>query len=265
MIQAVLAFLEVNTAPPTLDLLDALVAAYTRHVPWESASRIVRRAQTANDASCPRWPDEFWKLAMAQGSGGTCYESNYAFFALLLGLGFDGYLTINNMEDTIGCHSAIVIQLDEQSYLVDVGLPVHLPVPIAPADVAQRQSWYHRFTLTAEKENIYTLTRDLHPRPYCFTFINQPVIDPQYRLITVRDYGANGLFLDRVILVKVIGERIWRFSSDTTPYQMESFYQGERTFHFIGLSVEEASAALAAQFQVDEGTILAALRQTQSA
>ena len=108
--RAVLSYLGVPAAPPTLDLIDTIVTAYTRTVPWESAFRIAKRARTPDTADCPRWPDEFWTDALTRGGGGTCFESNYALFSLLRALGYEGYLTINNMGETVGCHAAIVLR-----------------------------------------------------------------------------------------------------------------------------------------------------------
>ncbi len=128
----VLAHLGVDAGRPTLALVDALVEAYTRTVPWESAFRIVKRARTQNTRDCPRWPEEFWQDAIERGGGGTCFESNYAFFALLRAIGYEGYLTINNMATKVGCHTAIVLKLEGKPWLVDVGLPLFSPLPLDP-------------------------------------------------------------------------------------------------------------------------------------
>src|SRR5690348_9573200 len=101
-VQPILAFLEVPSGPPDRALLDRLIAAYPARVPWESVSRIVRRARTERTEDCPRWPETFWQEAITLGMGGTCFESNCAFFALLQSLGFDGYLTVNDMNKTVG-------------------------------------------------------------------------------------------------------------------------------------------------------------------
>ena len=77
--------------PPTLETLQQLVTRYTRTVPWESASRIARRARQTESADCALLGEAFWESHFERGSGGTCYESNYAFFGLLRWLGFDGY------------------------------------------------------------------------------------------------------------------------------------------------------------------------------
>ena len=66
-------------------------------MPWESASRIVRRARHARPRRLRLAGRGLLGSHFALGTGGTCYESNYAFFGLLRRLGYDGYLTINDM------------------------------------------------------------------------------------------------------------------------------------------------------------------------
>ena len=94
--------------PPNLDTLRQLLARYTRTAPWESASRIARRARHEKAEDCALLGADFWESHIESGAGGTCYESNYAFFGLLRFMGFEGYLTINDMGSAIGCHSAIM-------------------------------------------------------------------------------------------------------------------------------------------------------------
>jgi arylamine N-acetyltransferase len=225
----ILAFLGVKRGEPSVEILDELVAAYTRTVPWESASRIAKRVTTPATERCPRWPSEFWLDAFAKGAGGTCYESNYAFFSLLDSLGFQGYLTINDMGDLQGCHSAIVVQLDSRRWLVDVGYPLYLPVPLDAHGTTRRQTPFHTYTVTPSSQDRYEVTRDRHPKPYVFTLVDRPVADDVYRAITTADYGANGQFLDEVIIHKNIDGRIWRYNGREAPPVLESFSStGER-------------------------------------
>lgn len=94
----ILSRFELPADPPAdLATLQQLVTCYTRTVPWESASRIMRRARLAESADCVLLGEAFWESHFTRGTGGACYESNYAFFGLLRWLGFDGYLTINDM------------------------------------------------------------------------------------------------------------------------------------------------------------------------
>src|SRR5262245_2738246 len=201
----VLAYLKVAPTAPDLALLDTLIAAYTRIVPWESASRIARRARVANTADCPRWPEEFWQLAIQYGTGGTCFESNYAFFSLLRALGYDGYLTINNMGQTIGCHTAIVISLGSQRWLVDAGLPLYAPLLLDNEMPTERPCPFYTYTVRPEAGDHYQIERSPHPKPVCFTLVDRPIADDDYRAATTADYQQEtGLFLHEVIVNKVL-------------------------------------------------------------
>jgi arylamine N-acetyltransferase len=264
LVEQVLTYLGVGPEAPSLNALDRLLTAYTERVPWESASRIARRAQIVETADCPRWPDAFWESAIQHGTGGTCYESNYAFFSLLRALGYDGYLTINNMGESVGCHSALIIVLDGQPYLVDAGFPVHLPVPIDPDNQTTRRTWYHRFTVTPNGDGTFEVERDRHPKANCFTLINKSIDEPDYRRITTNDYGDDGLFLDRAIIARVIedaqwGRRIWRFASDQLPPHIESFVDGEKTYHYLDGDISVQVKQIAARFDMDETVIQSAL------
>jgi arylamine N-acetyltransferase len=251
----VLAYLGVGADVPTLRLLDALLVAYTERVPWESASRIAKRARTRETKDCPRWPEEFWRAALRDGTGGTCFESNYAFFALLRALGFAGYLTINDMHAQIGCHTAIVILLAGEKWLTDVGMPLYLPVPFGPDRQGRRETPFHTYTVRPEGDDTYTVLRDRHPAPYCFTFHDRPIADDAYRAATTDDYEPTGNFNDRVIVTKVINGEIWRFNG-VNPPMMESFRDGGRKVHPVG---DDVATTVADRFGINRGIVQNAL------
>jgi arylamine N-acetyltransferase len=264
LVARVLSRLDIIPAAPTLHLLDSLVNAYTKSVPWESASRIVRRAQTETTEDCPRWPVEFWETTLHAGTGGTCYESNLAFFALLQALGFTGYLTVNDMEQTRGCHSALVVEAEGGRYLVDVGLPLHVPIPIQHGQETHRQGWYHHYTLQPQADGVYSVIRDKHPKPICYTFLDTPVPLSDYQAITVNDYTEKGLFLDQVIVTKVKDGVIWRFNGDAQPYQIEAFLsETDKQFHYVGMTATEAAPKVAVHFGISAEVIALALEAVQ--
>ncbi len=252
----VLIFLGVDVEQPSVAHLNKLMTAYTEAVPWESFSRIARRARVTNTADCPRWPEIFWREAMDLGGGSTCFESNYAFFSLLRALGYDGYLTINNMGETVGCHSAIVIKLDDESWLVDAGLPIYVALPLDPSAVTQRSSRFHTYTVRPGGVNRYQIERDFHPKPVAFTLLDLPVENDPYRQRMTDDYGENGIFLDMAIVVKVIDGQVRRFNSSESPPQIQVFENGERTDYEITVDIAEA---ISRQFSMDEDVVRAAL------
>lgn len=249
----ILKFLECAPGTPGVHLLNRLVNAYVRKVPWESVFRISKRASTPETAQCPRYPDEFWRDAMNSGGGGTCFESNYAFFHFLQQLGYSGYLTVNDMGDELACHSAIVIELDGQKLLVDVGIPLHTALPFSPDGLTRRTTWLHTYTVRPDGAGCYQVERSRHPQRNIYTLLDRPVEEGDYRAVMERDYGQEGLFLDRVIVVKVIGDRLWRFNSQETPYRLEAFTRGEKQEYPI--PPDRLPQVLAGHFHMDERKI----------
>ena len=264
MTQVVMSHLGVTIAPPTLSSLQSLVNAYIRKVPWETVSRLVKRAGAAETADCPRWPNEFWADNMERGCGGTCFESNYAFFSLLCALGYEGYLTVNNMGDSIGCHSAILLDLVGMKWLVDAGYPLFAVIPLNPYGTMQRATPFMHYTVRPKGENVYQVEQRPHPNTNAFTLIDRPVPDAEYRAVTTADYGRDGRFLNRIIVSKIVDEVVWRFNSDERPWRLTRFQDGIRKDVMVK---GDAAVAIARKFKLDESMVQAAfecLALTQS-
>lgn len=253
----ILKYLSLPVEAPELGYLNRLIRAYTRKVPWESVSRIIKRHTTLVSADCPRWPEEFWQDAIQYGFGGTCFESSLAFFRLLASLGYEGYLTVNDMGTTRACHAAIVLSLNGRKYLVDITIPVHGAVEINPHKITTKHTDFHDYTLIPMGEDVYQVERSHHSHKYAFTLIDRPVDLPDYQAIVEKDYTDTGFFLKSVVMVKVIDDKVWRFFSDHKPYRLESFNKEGRTE--IVLSPERLPGSLAQQYQMPEDKISAAL------
>ena len=223
----ILSYLGCGREKPSIRYLNRLIKAYIRHVPWESVSRIIKRNTTAKTELCHRLPEEFWREALQYGMGGTCFENSLAFFTLLTSLGFDGYLTINDMENPAS-HTASIIILNGQKYLADVAIPIHCALPIHDEQITRRSNEFHQYTIRPIGNSRYTIERSHHPKRKIFTWVDVPVRLEKYRDAIQRDYGAAGYFLDRVIIVKVIEDRLWRFSSLDTPFTLEGFDKTSR-------------------------------------
>ncbi|MFN8372617.1 MAG: arylamine N-acetyltransferase [Anaerolineae bacterium] len=256
--RAVLDYLNITTSPSDdIAFIDSLIAAYIRRVPWESASRILKRSRETNTARCPRLPQEFWQDALAYGTGGTCFESNYAFLALLRALGFDGYLTINDVDYLRASHTALVITVAGSRWLVDVGYPLYMALPLDIIVVARREGPIHSYTVHSCGDLCFEIERDRHPKPYCFTLVDVPVCDSDYRAATAADYGRGGLFLDRVIITKVIDDAIWRFVGQDNNFELESFKHGTKTVHPLGSNIAQTLARI---FEIDERILTEAIQ-----
>lgn len=252
---AVLRYLGVARGAPDLALLNTLIMAYGRSVPWESASRIVKRARAASAAEAARWPDEFWQDAIRLGTGGTCFESNLAFFALLRSLRYDGYLTINNMHETIGCHTALVIRIQDAHWLVDAGYPIYRALTLSRLAVSQQETPFGIYTLRSPAPNHYVVEQTPLPKPYLFDLIDVPVDEAAYCAATINDYTEAGLFLDQMIIRKLIDGQIWRFNSHEQPYHLQTFVDGQRIDYPISGDVP---ATLSAHFGINPDVVATA-------
>ena len=259
---AVLDHLQVSPDKPNLRNLDKLVSAYVRTVPWESAFRIVKRSSTKELENCSRWPEEYWIDHLEKGGGGTCFESNYAFSSILRGLGYDGYLTVNDMGESIGCHTANIVLLQGQKWLVDVGFPIYAPLPVSSNGVMHRGTPFYRYTIRPDGDGRYQIERQPHPNWIAFTLIDRQVNEEAYRCATTADYGPDGHFLQRVIIHKILDEQPWRFTSDEEPPQFTRFDNGTRIDQPI---VGDIATAVASKFGLDEIIMRRALDLTSTA
>lgn len=257
----ILDFLGCPINPPTLRYLNQLIHAYIRKVPWESVSRIVKRRKTLETKDCPRWPEEFWEDAINLGLGGTCFESSLAFFTLLMTLGYEGYLTVNDMGESRGCHAAILLFLDGNKYLVDITIPLHAAVRIDERKITRRHTAFHNYTIRPVQNNKYEVERSHHPNRNAFTLIDRPVCIQEYQKIVEDDYSETGFFLDSVVIAKVMGNRTWRFFSEHKPYKLESFNRQSKSD--ILLSTERLAQTLSEKFAIPEDQIQAAMMSIQ--
>lgn len=263
LIAQILDYLDITAVPDSLDVqfLDSLMYAYSRRVPWESASRIARCTAVAEIEARPRWPNLFWQDAIKFGTGGTCFESNYAYLALLRRLGFEGYLTINNMGENIGCHSAIVVMLNGQKWLVDAGYPLYVTLPMSPLGVMYRSSPFLHYGVKPDGRQRFQIEQWPHPRAVAFTLIDVPISEADYRAHTVADYGENGRFLEAVIINKIIADEPWRFNMAERPWRLNRFDWGKRVDKKLA---GNPATAVANHFGMAEHIMQTAFDATQS-
>ncbi len=243
--------------PPSLNTLRLLLDRYTRTTPWESASRIARRAQHTDAADCALLGEAFWESHFMIGTGGTCYESNYAFFALLRRIGYDGYLTINDMGSAIGCHSAIVVLLDGRKHLVDVGLPLHAILPLREGLQSTAESAFMRYTAKPLAEGIFEIWRSVPRDEPVFQLNDKPVAEAKYRAVTLHDYRHDGgQFLNEVVIRKVLSDQLWRFNSSERPLRLQQFVAGARRDHMLG---DDPASEVADKFGIASDVVAEAL------
>lgn len=260
--ERVLQWLGVPPAQLTRGWLDDLLRAYAAHVPWESASRIVRRASGGDAAACVASPAAFWRDAMALGTGGTCFESNAALAALLEALDVPVQRTINDRPPTPSSHTALLVDVAGERLIVDAGFPLYATVPLPRAgETSTVVTPWGTFAATPvpDTEDRYRITQQPHPRPLAFDLVARAVTPAAYAAATRADYGRRGLFLDQVIVKKLVDGEMWRFASSERPWRLERFVDGTRDVRALPADAAAAADVIGTHFAIDPSVVRRAL------
>ena len=211
----ILAHLGLPALPPDLDSLNRVLRAWSTRLPWESASRIARHQSPGRPEDYARAPEAFFADALRWGTGGTCFESNSALKALLEASGFRADMTFCAMETaTVDPHCALVVPLDGQVYLADVGFPVSAALRLDPGGPTTIQTPVYRFTAEPDGPGRWAVRRFSGSyASLCFWIqADDPVDADRFRARLLRDHAPDGLFLDEVIVHRLDGEQVWYFS-----------------------------------------------------
>ena len=256
---SILSYLGVAQEPPSLSFLDKLVAAYAQRIPWETASRLSRQKTIVEVSARARDAAQFWQSAMKQQTGGTCFESNGAFFPLLQQLGFEGYLTINDMKETYRCHTACVIVWEGEKWLVDVGYPLYLPIKLDVDRPSTRLHPVHDFTATplsstaGDASPRYEITRNRHPDPFIFTLIDKPISAEEYDMARQNDYLPTGFFNTKLIVRILKGDETWIYNGHLSPPAIEMFRPGQS--RHVEPFRDDVAAQLQEIFDIEKGFV----------
>jgi N-hydroxyarylamine O-acetyltransferase len=118
-------------ALPTRDLsgLRELYAAWCARVPFDNVRKMI--ALRTSGADLPgTTPDDFFAAWLRDGTGGTCWPSSHALWALLAASGFDTRRVVGSMGDTgYGSHGSVKVRVEDTDWLVDSSLLTNSPVP----------------------------------------------------------------------------------------------------------------------------------------
>lgn len=106
-----------------------LMSQFAKHVPFENVDIIEKRDMTINAKNLET-------KIMEQSRGGLCYELNPLFYYVLKELGFHVWMvsgTVGSRESSLrGTHIAIILQKDDEKYVIDVGFGSNLALQPLP-------------------------------------------------------------------------------------------------------------------------------------
>jgi arylamine N-acetyltransferase len=131
----VLERLGLRAAPaPDLEGLRALYRAWCVAVPFDNVRKMVALRAGDGHPLPGRDAAEFFESWLAHGTGGTCWPSSNALFALVRAVGFATRRVAGSMRDLgVVNHASVKVALDGQDWLVDSSLLTNVPLPLGPA------------------------------------------------------------------------------------------------------------------------------------
>lgn len=258
-IDPILRHLNIERDVPSAGYLSALLLAWSTFIPWESASRIARHKTPSAPYQYARTAPQFFDDALNRGLGGTCFESNSALKGLLDALGFETQFAFCDMEQSRvdNPHCALTVMLDGTRYLADVGWPLPAAVPLdsVPTTAEAPVYQYHIEPADGERWRVWRQSGDFVQE--CFLLKGAPVAPDTFRARLIRDHQDDGLFLNNVIIHRLIDGRMLRF--DQTRGLIERVPGAEHEIAWTAEQAADIPAALNAIFGVDLGILRQAL------
>lgn len=107
----------------------AQLSAYFARLPFENISKLLKTEKALNGVEF-RFPDEILEDHLQWHLGGTCYSLTYFLIGILETYGYSAEPLLCHMNWRENAHTAVVVTLGEQRYLVDPGYLLHQPIPL---------------------------------------------------------------------------------------------------------------------------------------
>lgn len=261
-VDSILAYLELPRQKISVSFLTAILNAWSTHIPWESASRIARHRRSGTPQDYARLPDAFFRDALALCTGGTCFESNLALRALLRTIGFDTTLAFCDMVNasTTDPHCAVIVPHQNALWLADAGYPVPAALELDSRKVTVAASSVYDWRATPIPADRWAVRRFSGEYDgLSFIVRAESIHEDRFRARLLRDHGPNGLFLKEVIVQKMKGDHMLRYSEGIGLVRR---VRGRE--ELITLSAEEQAdlpATLAQLFGMDEDVLRVALER----
>jgi N-hydroxyarylamine O-acetyltransferase len=128
-IDEIVGLLGFSSRPSTnVEGLGEIYRAWCRRVPFDNLRKLVALHHDLPEIPGIE-PREFFAAWQLTGAGATCWATNNALHALLVGLGFDARLHAASMFDADVNHGTTIVMIDEVGWLVDTSL--HTDAPLA--------------------------------------------------------------------------------------------------------------------------------------
>lgn len=251
-----LALLGLEPESPSLPALARVTERHLRRVPFENVTTVLRFRDFGSDPPVPDSEHLLTQWAARRG-GGLCYEVSRTLRRLLQELGYQCF-SISGTITFPGSHEALLVQLEEGRYIVDVGngAPFFHPIPIGEVVEIRHAGLRYRFR---PGEDGRTLIQDRwigeQWTPFCVYDLepkSEAELHPGY---VGHHTPGRGKFLSELVLVRCDHRGVYRLRNRELVHFSEDGMRAETL-----TTREEYLRAAREVFEMPELPILDAMR-----
>jgi N-hydroxyarylamine O-acetyltransferase len=174
------------SARPSIDLggLNAVYAAWCGSIPFDN---VRKRIWFAGDRTTPVTggdPTDFFENWLAHGTGGTCWPTSGAIYALLKSLGFPARRIAGAMIDNgereaeSAGHGSVLVALDGVDHLADASILAFEALPLVAGQRTRSGPGIHAIEAVPTETGFDVIWRCGLDREAPLTFRTQPEFDP---------------------------------------------------------------------------------------
>jgi len=116
---------------PDLAGLTALYRAWCEQVPFDNTRKMIALAGGAGRPLPGTSADDFFTNWLAHGTGGTCWPSSNALYAILRAARFEARRVVGSMRDLgVLNHASVKVRLAGRDWLADSSMLTNTPLPL---------------------------------------------------------------------------------------------------------------------------------------
>jgi arylamine N-acetyltransferase len=206
----------------TLEVLDRLHAAYIARVPFENVTKLVKAARAGSPQGAMRGPVEFWDEYLRWGSGGTCFAATSAYQFLLRYLGFSSRIIFCQLPAAgAAAHCALLVTLDEETVLVDVGYALPVPIPLSSRGAVRRSTVFYDVEVRPGPQDEYLVfSEDDRGQRFRYRLTLREVSDAELQEAWRRTFRPEAPYMRRLALGRFENETRFLYKDQSSVFEI---------------------------------------------
>ena len=171
--------LHIDVPRPPRQLFFDVARSFSR-IPYENITKIIRWADAGGLEQARRSPEEVINDHIRWGTGGTCFSLTSTLCWLARCMGFEAEYLLADRSYGQNTHSALLVRIDGEPYLVDPGYLITEPVPMTLSAQMKIEAGGEQLTLIPGGNGISLFTSRAGKIVHRLTYKTTPVDDGEF-------------------------------------------------------------------------------------